>query len=221
MSNPAYQTPGGEHFARTNRQTVAQRAALIRKLLPGLQSIGELCCGDCTRQADAYRRLGVARYVGLDLSPRIVAANQARGIDCLHGDVLDPAVLRQFLDFDLLCFGPPLSIDCDGHRLLGFDQVTPGYAAFSHRLWAELGYQGTAISICPTTTTPGDLRRLYDALRLNRPEVGLRLVYESWSTLTGLDEPTPPRLKYIEAWFSTVLPDAWEFRRGGADEEQL
>lgn len=28
VSNPAYHTPGGEHFARTNRQTIVQRATL-------------------------------------------------------------------------------------------------------------------------------------------------------------------------------------------------
>lgn len=31
-------------FARTNPQTIAQRVALLRELLPGVTSIAELCC---------------------------------------------------------------------------------------------------------------------------------------------------------------------------------
>ena len=161
----------------------------------------------------------MTRYVGLDISPVIVATNQARGIECVQGDALDPAALCRFFDFDLLFFGPPLSVDCDGHHLLAFTQVTPGYAAFSHLLWSELGYRGTVVCLCPKTTTPGDLRHLYDQIRCNRPDVGLRLVWQSWSTETGLGEITPPRLKYIKAWFSSVLPDAWEFRSSNLGPE--
>lgn len=211
-NDATYHTPGGAQFARTNRQTIAQRVALLRQLLPGVQSIGELCCGDCSRQAAAYRDIGVDRYVGLDISPGIVAANQVQGIECLLGDALDPEMLHHFLRFDLLFFGPPLSVRCDGHQLLAFEQVTPTYAAFSQLLWQELGYHGTAVYICPNSTTPGDLRRLYEHIRRVRADVGLRLIWSSWSTETGLGETTPLRLKYIEAWFSTELPDAWEFR---------
>jgi hypothetical protein len=53
----------------------------------------------------------------------------------------------------------------------------------------------------------GHLRQLYEQIRRDRPDVGLRLVWSSWAS-----EMTAPRLKYIEPWFSTVLPDAWEFR---------
>jgi hypothetical protein len=43
---PAYNTPDLRRtgYARTNRQTIAQRAALIRELLPAARSIAELCC---------------------------------------------------------------------------------------------------------------------------------------------------------------------------------
>jgi len=46
-----YQLPTEAHstFARTNVQTIAQRAALLRELLPDVRAIGELCCGDCAR----------------------------------------------------------------------------------------------------------------------------------------------------------------------------
>jgi hypothetical protein len=69
-------------FARTNVQTIAQRVALLRELSPGVRSISEICCGDCSRQYQAYtRELGVAVFHGLDLEPAIVAANRAQGID--------------------------------------------------------------------------------------------------------------------------------------------
>lgn len=133
-------------FARTNPQTIAQRVAWLRDLLPGLRSIAEICCGDCSAQAEAYRQyLDLAVYRGLDLKPEIVAANRARGIDCLCGDALDPTVMRQFLDAEVIFFGPPLSVECDGHRLLAFQEVVPGYADFIQLLlvlsperWAEV-----------------------------------------------------------------------------------
>jgi hypothetical protein len=207
-----YQLPNSGSFARTNRQTIAQRAALLQELLPDVQSIGELCCGDCSRQAEAYRQIDITHYIGLDISAEIVAANRAKGLDCIQGDVLDPQALRRFLECEVLFFGPPLSVNCDGHQGFSFAQVVPGYTDFSRLLWTDLAYQGTAIYICPNSTTPADVRQMYDHIHLNRPDVGVRLVWQSWSTETGHGETTEPRLKYIEVWFSSVLPDIWEFR---------
>lgn len=200
-------------FARTNPQTIAQRVILLHELLPGVASIAELCCGDCTRQAAAYRReLGVGRYRGLDLVAEIVAANQAQGIDCLCGNVLDRAVLRCFLDFEVIFYGPPLSIECDGHRLLAFREVVPGYDEVAHLLLGELGYNGTLVCICPNSTTPGDARWLYDQIKTARPDFGLRLFHASYATVTGSGIETEPRLKYVELWFSNRLADTWEMR---------
>jgi len=205
-------------FARTNAQTIAQRVTLLRELLPAVRAIGELCCGDCTRQWTAYRKaFPDVSYRGLDIAPYIVAANQARDIACTCGDVLDPATLRQFLAYDVLFFGPPLSQDCDGHNLLAFHEVVPTYADFVRLLWGDLGYQGTLICICPNTTTMGDVQRLYAQTRAVRPDVNLRLLHYSYATRTGLDEVTPLRLKYVELWFSTMFPDAWEVQEMAPD----
>lgn len=200
-------------FARTNPQTIMQRVDLLRELLPGVASIAELCCGDCAQQATIYRReLGVEGYRGLDIVPQIVAANQAQGIDCLCGDVLDPLALRHFLDFEVIFYGPPLSIACDGHRLLPFRDVIPGYTEFAHLLLGDLNYQGTCVCICPNTTTPGDARWLYDHIKAARPDFGLRLCHSSYATVTGSGLETEPRLKYVELWFSNRLEDTWEMR---------
>ncbi len=210
-----YQLTNAAHaaFARTSVQTIAQRVTLLRELLPDVRAIGELCCGDCTRQWVAYlQAFPDVSYHGLDIAPYIVAANQAQGIACTCGDVLDSAALRSFLACDVLFFGPPLSQDCDGHNLLAFHEVIPSYADFACLLWGNLGYQGTLICICPNTTTMGDVQRLYAQTRIARPDVNLRLLHYSYATRTGHDEVTPLRLKYIELWFSTVLPDAWEVR---------
>ncbi len=205
-------------FARTNAQTIAQRVTLLRELLPDVRAIGELCCGDCTRQWTAYRQaFPDVSYRGLDIAPHIVAANQARGIACTCGDALDTEILRQFLACDVLFFGPPLSQDCDGHNLLAFHEVVPTYADFVHLLWGNLDYQGTLICICPNTATMGDVQRLYTQTRAVRPNVNLRLLHYSYATLTGHDEVTPLRLKYVELWFSTLLPDVWEVRELGPD----
>lgn len=198
-------------FARTNPQTIAQRVALLRDLLPGLRSIAEICCGDCSTQAEAYRQyLDVAVYRGLDLKPEIVAANRARGIDCLCGDALDPTVIRQFLDAEVIFFGPPLSVECDGHRLLAFQEVVPRYADFVQLLLGDLNYHGTLVCICPHSTTPGDARWLYDRIKALRPNFGLRLLHSSYATVTSRGVKTEPRLKYAELWFSDRLEDAWE-----------
>jgi len=210
---PAESSPA---FARTNAQTIAQRVNLLRELLPDVRAIGELCCGDCARQWAAYRRaFPDVSYRGLDVAPYIVAANQAQGIVCTCGDVLDPATLRQFLACDVLFFGPPLSLACDGHNLLSFHEVIPAYTDFVRLLWGDLDYQGTLICICPNTTTMGDVQRLYAQTRAARPDVNLRLLHYSYATRTGHDEVTPLRLKYVELWFSTALSDVWEVRELG------
>ena len=216
MSHSAYQLPDLDRpFARTNVQTVAQRVELLRELLPDARAIGELCCGDCWAQWAAYRReLPVERYHGLDLHPGVVAANRAAGIDCDLGDVLDPAALRPFLGDDVLFFGPPLSVNCDGHTLLQFRAVTPGYADLVMMLFGQLGYDGTLVCIAPRATTPGDMRWLYDTATDANPGVGLRLIHHSYATLTGAGERHEPRLKYVELWLSTRLPDLWELREG-------
>ena len=216
MSHSAYQLPDLDRpFARTNVQTVAQRVDLLRELLPDARAIGELCCGDCWAQWDAYRReLPVERYHGLDLHPGVVAANRAAGIDCDLGDVLDSAALRPFLGDDVLFFGPPLSVNCDGHTLLPFRAVTPGYADLVMLLFGQLGYDGTLVCIAPRATTPGDMRWLYDTATDANPGVGLRLIHHSYATLTGAGERHEPRLKYVELWLSTRLPDLWELREG-------
>ncbi len=205
-------------FARTNAQTIAQRVTLLRELLPDVRAIGELCCGDCARQWAAYRQaFPDVSYRGLDIAPHIVAANQARGIACACGDVMNPEILRQFLGCDVLFFGPPLSQGCDGHNLLAFHEVIPTYTDFARLLWGDLDYQGTLVCICPNTTTMGDVQRLYAQTRIARPDVNLRLLHYSYATRTGHDEVTPLRLKYGELWFSTVLPDVWEVRELGPD----
>ena len=216
MSHSAYQLPDLDRpFARTNVQTIAQRVELLRELLPDARAIGELCCGACWAQCAAYRReLPVERYHGLDLHPGVVAANRAAGIDCDLGDVLDPAALRPFLGDDVLFFGPPLSVNCDGHTLLQFRAVTPGYADLVMMLFGQLGYDGTLVCIAPRATTPGDMRWLYDTATDANPGVGLRLIHHSYATLTGAGERHEPRLKYVELWLSTRLPDLWELREG-------
>ncbi len=205
-------------FARTNRQTIAQRAALLCELLPETHSIAELCCGDCTAQWELYRATlpGLA-FCGLDVAPAIVAANRASGVPCILGDALDPAMLRSFLAYGVVFFGPPLSGGCDGHHALAFDAVQPGFAAFSDLLLGELHYDGTLVCIGPKTTHMGDIRRLYDRVRARRADFSLRLIHYSHATVTGGGRPHEPRLKYVELWFSSRLPDAWEARGAGPD----
>ena len=95
--NVAYQTPdpNRQHFARTNAQTIAQRIVLLKELVPAVNTIAEICCGDCLRQYQAYRKqLGIQVYHGLDIDREIVVANQNRGIACYYGDALDKDNLR-------------------------------------------------------------------------------------------------------------------------------
>jgi hypothetical protein len=205
-------------FARTNRQTIAQRAALIRALLPETRSLAEVCCGDCTAQWAIYgEMLPGLTFCSLDVAPSIVAANCAAGVPCTLGDALDPHVLRSFLAYNVIFFGPPLSAGCDGHHALAFDAVQPGFAAFSDLLLGELRYDGTLVCIGPKTTHMGDIRRLYDRIRARRADFGLRLIHHSYATVTGAGVTTEPRLKYVELWFSNRLPDVWEVRRSGPD----
>lgn len=205
--------PSNPHFARTNLQTISQRAEIMRELLPGVQSIGELCGGDCAEQWRAYTQdLGIRDYLALDITPEIVAHNRKAGIDCICGDVLDPEVLRRFLGHEVLFYGPPLSVECDGHRLLTFAEVTPSYAALTGLLLGELGYEGTLVCICPKSTTMGEIRWLYQQIQAARSDVGLSLIHHSYSTVTGRGEETEPRKKYVELWFSSRLADTWAVR---------
>ncbi len=126
-------------------------------------------------------------------------------------------MLRSFLAYDAIFFGPPLSAGCDGHHALAFDAVQPGFAAFSDLLLGELNYDGTLVCIGPKTTTMGDIRRLYDRIRPRRADFGLRLIHYSYATITGRGIAHEPRLKYVELWFSNRLPDVWEARWSGPD----
>ncbi|MCY1083034.1 hypothetical protein [Archangium lansingense] len=66
--------------------------------------------------------------------------------------------------------------------------------------------------IAPRGTTIGDARYLYEQIRSVRPDYGLRLIHHSFATLTGSGESHPPRLKYVELWFSNRLADLWDVR---------
>jgi hypothetical protein len=200
-------------FARTNTQTIVQRVTLLRELVPHAKSIAEICCGDCTRQHKAYtQQLGVRTYRGLDINPIIVDANRKVGIECYCGDALDRNALSRFTPDDAIFFGPPLSMDCDGHRLLLFDAVQPSYADFAKLLLNELRYSGLLVCICPKSTTMGDVAKLHHEIRACRTDFNLWLIHHSYSTITGGDEQTDRRLKYIELWFSDQLDNLWEVR---------
>ena len=158
-------------FARTNAQTVAQRVVLLREFAPNAKAISEICCGDYSRQYQAYTaELGVQVVRGLDLEPAIVTANRGKGMECYLGNALDVNVVRRFIDDDLIFFGPPLSEDCDGHRLVSFDEVVPSYGNFSKLLFGELGYDGLLVCICPNSTNLGDITKLYRAQKLFHPD---------------------------------------------------
>lgn len=203
-------------YARTNIQTIGQRAAMLRVLVPQVRSVAELCCGDCRVQDALYRRaLGLTAFRGLDLVPDIVAMNRRHSVDCVLGNALDHAVLRQFLAFDVVFFGPPLSADCDGHTILAFDAVTPPFAAFTQLFLADLGYPGLLVCLAPNTTTMGDIRRLYQLVRAGRPDVGLAAIHYSYATTTGHGQATESRLKYVELWFSPALGDLWQVWHSG------
>ena len=153
---------------------MASEFELLRELIPGVRSIAEICCGDCSRQHRAYTsELGLQSFHGLDLEPAIIAANREKGIECRQGDALDAKVLRHFVDDDVIFFGPPLSETCDGHRLVEFDQVLPGYGDFARLLFGELHYTGLLVCICPNSTNPGNITQLYHEIRAVRQDVNL------------------------------------------------
>ncbi len=214
MTETAYHLTEPERpFARTNRHTIIQRARLLQELGYERPSIAEICCGDCQRQRRTYReRLGVETYRGLDLSPTAVSLNRANGVDCVLGNALDREAIRPFTAFDVLFFGPPLSAQCDGHTGLPFQQVTPGFAPFARLLFGELRFDGLLVCITPNSVNMGDIQWLYRQIQAFRADVNLRLIHHSYATLTGADEPTEMRLKYVELWFSTQMEDVWELR---------
>jgi len=200
-------------FARTNIQTIRQRAGLLRELLPSISSIAEICCGDCRAQYDIYHsELGMQRFRGLDLSPEIVEFNRSRGIPCDYGNALNGTVMQSFLDFEAIFFGPPLSLECDGHRLIAFRDVVLGFLPFTNLLLNELSYPGLLVLIGPRSTTPGDAQWIEYQVRKARPDYRLRLIHHSYAAITGLGEVTELRLKYVELWFQVGQDPQWEVR---------
>jgi hypothetical protein len=141
-----------------------------------------------------------------------VALNRELGVECICGDALDEKTMQAFLDFEVIFFGPPLSVGCDGHQLLAFREIIPSYHEFSQVLLDRLQYDGTLVCICPKTTTMGDIAHLYRQIQDYRKDWGLRLVHHTYSTLTGDGEETEMRLKYVELWFSSWLEDRWEMQ---------
>jgi hypothetical protein len=174
----------------------------LLELIPGLRSVAEICCGDCLCQHQIYtRELGLQTFHGLDLEPTIVAANCVRGIDFAQGDALDPEVIRPFAADNVIFFGPSLSEDCGGHRLLGFGEVTPSYEAFDRLLLGELNYAGLLVYICLNSTTLGCRTRLYRQIRMYRPHINTRLIHHSYSMIAVSGEVTELRLKYARRCF--------------------
>jgi len=186
----------------------------MKELLPHAKSVADICCGDCSQQWEIYSQLPhLEKYTGLDIHPEIVKFNRANGIDCFCGDALDKTVLSRFIDFDVLFFGPPLSLNCDGHTLLEFRHIEPGYQDFTRLIFNELDYDGTVVCICPKSTTMGDIRRLYSHINDLRVDVGLHLIHYSVTTLTADGQTTEPRLKYVELWLSSRLENSWHVRK--------
>ncbi|MFT3890801.1 MAG: hypothetical protein QM730_04135 [Anaerolineales bacterium] len=185
----------------------------MKELLPPVKTIAEICCGDCTRQFDLYsKHLDVRAYRGLDIEPSIVIENQKREIECYCGDALDKTILQKFTNDDVIFFGPPLSTACDGHQILQFDDVQPSYRDFANLLLGELNYTGILVCICPNTTTMGNIAKLHHQMKDHREKCNLPVIHYSYSTITGNDEPTELRLKYVELWFSEKHDDVWEVR---------
>jgi hypothetical protein len=209
----SYQVPDLKKgtFARTNIQTLHQRVSILKKIYPSVDSIGEICCGDCQRQWEVYDSLlGISSYKTLDFLPEIVKNNQALEIDCICGDALNKLTMQLFSDLQVIFFGPPLSVDCDAHRLLTFSEVVPSYSDFMRLMVSEIGYKGTIVCICPKMTTVGEIQWLYDQIKSFSSKWGLRVIHYSQSTATGQDVLTESRLKYVELWFSSCLEDNWE-----------
>lgn len=220
MQTPRTPDHSRSSFARTNPRTIAQRVGLLRELAPGVRSIAEVCGGDCSAQAEAYRReLGVGRFLAVDIDPAVAEANRAIGLETLCANALDPRAMSVLTECEVVFFGPPLSEDCDGHRLLSFDEVRPGFADFARMLLGELSFSGLFICIGPRTTDMGDIRKLHRVVQEIRPDYGLSLIHHSYSTLTSRGERTEPRCKYIELWFSVQLGDQWKVHES-RDEEK-
>jgi hypothetical protein len=200
-------------FARTNIQTIRQRSILLRELHPGITSVAEICCGDCQQQYLTYRtEMGIQRFNSLDLSLDIMAFNCSRNIPCVHGNALDGTVMRSFLDFDAIFFGPPLSENCDGHHLFSFREVNPGFLPFIQLMVQELNYQGILILIGPRTTTLGDVQWIDHLVKNIRSDYSLRLLHYSHSSVTGSGEEMEMRLKYVELWYQVGASQQWEIR---------
>lgn len=213
MSNPRTPDHRRSSFARTNARTISQRVALLREFAPDVRSVAEVCGGDCLAQAEAYRAaFGIERFLAVDLDSTIAAADRERGLEVLCADALDPVAMRALLAFDVVFFGPPLSEDCDGHRLLPFDEVRPSFRDFTKLLLGTLAYRGLLVCIGPRSTTMGDVQKLHRHVQTLRPDIGLAMLHYSVSTLTGHGEPTEPRRKYVELWFSPRHGDQWTVR---------
>jgi hypothetical protein len=211
MNTPRTPDHSRSSFARTNTRTIGHRVTLLRSLLPGIRSVAEICGGDCSAQAEAYRcELGIERFLAVDIDPEIAAQNQQRGVPTLCADALDATAMGVLRECDVVFFGPPLSEACDGHRLLDFDEVRPGFSDFARMLLGVLSYDGLFVCIGPRTTDMGDIRKLHRVVKSERPDYGLTLIHHSFSNITSRGERTEPRCKYIELWFSAQLGDRWE-----------
>lgn len=84
---------------------------------------------------------------------------------------------------------------------------------FVRLLLQTLHCDGLLVCIGPNSTNMGEVRWLYAQARACRPDIGLRLIHYSYATLTGNNEATERRLKYVELWLGVGLPDMWQVRR--------
>lgn len=218
MHQQRYNTPNHRkrRFATTNAQTIIQRAEILSRLFPNDPplSIAEICCGNCRKQAELYQKLlNLTVYRGMDVDPMVVTENRVHGISCAQGDALNAISMRQFLEYDVIFFGPPLSARCNGHQLIPFKYTNPGYIEFLSLMYGDLGYEGMIVCIGSKKMQMGDVRWLYEAVRKVSPSVNLPLIHHSHATITDSGEYTQPRLKYVETWFSLKLKDAWETKK--------
>jgi hypothetical protein len=214
--NSGYRIPtSGGKFVHTNPQTIMQRVGLLKTYFPGIRSVAELCCGNCFEQWRIYHEmLNVQQFMGLDIDPAVVALNTRQNVPCLQGDVMQPATLARFREFDAIFFGPPLSVDCTGHKPLAYKQVIPAYDGFMELLLKELRYTGLVVCICPKTTRMNEVEKLHAVVRAADREYGLSLIHRSHSNLTSAGKATELRLKYVELWFSRTLGDRWQMLEG-------
>lgn len=206
-------------FAKTNIDTVLQRVSIIKRLFPNVESIAEICCGDCQRQFDIYKNhFNIKSYRGLDIDPIIVKKNNEKNINCICGNALENNIMQKFLDFDIIFFGPPLSDNCDGHTILKFNKVYPSFFDFLNLMFVELKYNGIINCICPRDTTFGDITWLYKEIKIKEPKLSLPIINYSYSNKTGNDEIHELRLKYVELWFSKNHDNLWEILKLGIQE---